>query len=76
MMRGIFGDQGQLVSYISPEQRIAAAPPPHHTCASTRGVGPSEPRFPHAVFHDGGPVDPARTVAECAATPGVGWHPE
>jgi PleD family two-component response regulator len=52
------------------------APAPYNTRAGTRGVEPSGPRFPHAVFHDRAPVDPARTVAERAAAASVLWRTE
>ena len=59
-MRGPFDGQGQLVSYMSPEQRVpAAASAPDHTRAGARSVPRFRPRFSHTVFPDRAPVDPA-----------------
>ena len=74
-MRGAFEDQGRLFSYISPGTTgRGTAPAPYNTRADARGARRAGPRLPQAVFNDGAPVDPARTVAERTAAASVLRH--
>lgn len=55
-MPGAFEDQGQLFSYISPEQRgRGTASTPYNTGAGARGAQRAGPRLPQTIFNPDSP---------------------